>query len=280
MSEPEDPSKTDRETHLHETPDQKVRDQLSRLPDPHSSISYGGMVHVTPPSRDAKTKQQTGTGATKSRRLQNILTVLLAGIGIIALLVYRLVADVAYSGLATIEMMQHNVDAAGTHYKDAYLINPTDLNPLTMAASIHLGQGKEQLAQEEFGILLSKSKMPAFIHNQRAKILKGMNRKDDAMADWTEAIRIDPNYFAAHAQRATLYQDKGDYANALPDWDAAAKNNIDPKNSWALANKAYALGRLGRHREALEVTNEGLKITPDDTWLNEQRRFYERQLRH
>lgn len=244
---------------------------------PHSSVSFGGLQQVTPPSRGGKVKKPESVEY-KERRFRIFLLIVLATVGAIALMNYRRVADFTYTGMATLEMVKGDLDGAAKHYKDAHFINPDDVNPLLLAASIHLGQKKEQLAKEEFNEVFKSARNPAFVHNQRAKILNGMGRTDEALADWTEAVRLDPNYFAAHAQRATIYMHRKQYKESLIEWDAAIKNELDPKDVYCLANKAYVLSEMGRQRDALETIEVALKRDPTNAGLIGQRDFFQAHL--
>ncbi|CAN5648327.1 hypothetical protein BH10CYA1_BH10CYA1_14600 [soil metagenome] len=273
MSDSEDKPKVDSEIFLRETPEVKVRDDLSRMKEPHSSISFGGMQQVTPPSRDGRVRKPE-TADVKKKRFQTFFLIVLATVGAIAVMDYRRVADLTYTGIATLEMIRGDMDGASKHYKDAYFINPDDVNPLLLAASIHLGQKKERLAQEEFEEVFKANKITAFAHNQRAKILNGMGRTEDALADWTEAIRLNPNYFAAHAQRALIYAKQKRYGDSLVDWEAAIKNELDPKDTFALSNKAMVLSELLRYHDALNTVNQALERDPTDPILLRQRDYF------
>jgi tetratricopeptide (TPR) repeat protein len=48
---------------------------------------------------------------------------------------------------------------------------------------------------------------------------------DRVIADFTEAIRIDPQYDYAYSMRGYVYARKKDYINAIPDYEAALRIN-------------------------------------------------------
>ncbi|MBS1956477.1 MAG: tetratricopeptide repeat protein [Cyanobacteria bacterium SZAS-4] len=276
MSDFEDKTKEDTELFLRETPELKVRNQLSRMKEPLPP-SFGGLQQVTPPSRDGKIRKRE-TAEDKKKRFRIFLLIVMATLGAIALMNYRRVADFTYTGMATVEMMKGDMVSAAKHYKDAYFINPDDVNPLLFAASIHLGQKQDQLAKEEFDIIFKTAKDPAFVHNQRAKILSGMGRTDDALADWTEAIRINPNYYAAHGQRALIYMKRKQYKEALVEWDAAIKNELSHKDVFCLSNKASVLSDMRRYSDALDTINLALERDPDNAGLIRQRDYFRRHV--
>lgn len=278
MSDFEDKTKVDTELFLRETPEEAVRNDLNRLKELHSIyVPSEGTHQVIPPSRDGKTRKPE-TAEDKKKRFRTFSLIALATVGAMALMNYRWIADFTYTSIATLEMMRGDLQGAAKHYKDAYYINPKDANPLLMAASIHLGQKQDQIAKEEFDVVFKTHENPAFAHNQRAKILNGMGRTDEALADWTEAIRLNPNYYAAHAQRALIYMNQKQFADSLREWDAAIKNELDPKDVYCLSNKAFVQSQMGRNRDALETIELALKRDPNDAGLIRQRRYFQRHL--
>ena len=64
-----------------------------------------------------------------------------------------------------------------------------------------------------------------------------MGRTQEALADWNEAIRLKPDYFAAHAQRALIYLKLNELEKALPDLDAAVRLNPHPEDTYLQIQK-------------------------------------------
>ena len=55
---------------------------------------------------------------------------------------------------------------------------------------------------------------------------------DRAIADFDEAIKVNPNYAGAYYNRGLAYQDKHDYQNAVADFTRAIK--LDPQERCSL----------------------------------------------
>jgi hypothetical protein len=61
---------------------------------------------------------------------------------------------------------------------------------------------------------------------------------DQAIVDWTEAIRLDPKYADAYNNRGTAWWQKGDSDRAIADWTEAIR--LDPKHAPAHFNRGLA----------------------------------------
>jgi len=62
-----------------------------------------------------------------------------------------------------------------------------------------------------------------------------MNDRDKAIADYNEAIRLDPDYREPYALRAYLYGDNGSYDKAVADLTEAVRlGQDDDTTEWNL----------------------------------------------
>ena len=68
---------------------------------------------------------------------------------------------------------------------------------------------------------------------------------DRAIADYTEAIRLDPKYANAYSNRGVAYSDKGDKDRAIADFTEAIR--LDPKYADAYNNRGFAYREQRRH---------------------------------
>jgi tetratricopeptide (TPR) repeat protein len=71
----------------------------------------------------------------------------------------------------------------------------------------------------------------AFAYGTRGAAYKGKKDFDHAIADLTEAIRLDPNNAPAYGNRGLAYLNKEDYDHAIGDLEMAVK--LQPDNSGA-----------------------------------------------
>ena len=72
--------------------------------------------------------------------------------------------------------------------------------------------------------------------------VKGEN--DRAIADYTEAIRLDPKNANAYSNRGYAYSDKGDTDRAIADFTEAIR--LDPKFAIAYNNRGLAYGEKAK----------------------------------
>ena len=62
---------------------------------------------------------------------------------------------------------------------------------------------------------------------------------DKAIADYTEAIRLDPNYAEAYCDRAVAYSDKGDYDSTIADCTEAIRLNPKYAEAYFMRGGVY-----------------------------------------
>jgi tetratricopeptide (TPR) repeat protein len=92
-----------------------------------------------------------------------------------------------------------------------------------------------QDALNDFSEAIKLKSDDARIYEQRAAVEMKMNDNDKALADYTEAIKLKPNEVRYYAYRSYIYEVKGDIKNSMADTDKVLK--LDPKNQEAISRK-------------------------------------------
>ncbi|MCP3389688.1 tetratricopeptide repeat protein [Bradyrhizobium sp. CCGB12] len=106
----------------------------------------------------------------------------------------------------------------------------------------------------------SGARAPAINYNNRGMgyLRKGDN--DSAIADYSEAIRINPKYATAYVNRGYAYREKGDNDRALADFSEAIR--VDPKNANAYANRGYTYRLEGNNDNAIADYTQAIRLDP------------------
>ncbi len=102
---------------------------------------------------------------------------------------------------------------------------------------------------------------------------------DRAIADYTKAIQIDPQYARAYMRRGAAYAGKSDYDRSLADSTMAIE--LDPKNFKAYGNRALAYAHKDDFDRAIFDYTKLIEINPGEARAYEGRgSAYERKGRY
>jgi serine/threonine protein kinase/Flp pilus assembly protein TadD len=133
--------------------------------------------------------------------------------------------------------------------------------------AIHSTLGEQLAAQsayQEAIALCSKliESMPdePRLRYERAHAYAGVGQWDDAIADYTAAIRLDPTHKDAHARRAEAYLAKRDYDRVITDCNEAIRRL--PTKGSVYQSRAEAYLRKGEYAKAIVDFGEELRLDP------------------
>ena len=89
-----------------------------------------------------------------------------------------------------------------------------------------------------------------------------MKRKHDmALADYTEALLLDPADASSLLGRGIIFGEKGQFGQALADLTEAVR--LAPNDPRAYKNRGYFLSLQGDHERAIADFNEAIRLEPD-----------------
>jgi tetratricopeptide (TPR) repeat protein len=88
-----------------------------------------------------------------------------------------------------------------------------------------------------------------------------MKQYDRAIADFDEAIRVDPNYAAGFSNRGVAYMKKEDYDRAIADFDEAIR--VDPNYADGFSNRGLAYVEKEDYDRAITDFDEAIRIDPN-----------------
>jgi tetratricopeptide (TPR) repeat protein len=83
---------------------------------------------------------------------------------------------------------------------------------------------------------------------------------DQAIADFTEAIAINPRFDEAYYNRGRAWHDKGDYGKAIGDYTRAIE--IDPRDAFVYFNRGSAWMKKGDYDKAIADYTQAIEIDP------------------
>ncbi|GHS84893.1 hypothetical protein FACS1894103_6030 [Campylobacterota bacterium] len=100
--------------------------------------------------------------------------------------------------------------------------------------------------------------------------LAAANRGDnqEAIRQFTQAIKSDPNNARAYYERGLLYGDIGDYKKAIEDYTRAI--NINPNYADAYVNRGFLYAEFD-HLKAIEDFTQAIKSEPNYAWAYDGR---------
>jgi tetratricopeptide (TPR) repeat protein len=91
-----------------------------------------------------------------------------------------------------------------------------------------------------------------------------LSRYDEAIADFSRAIELDPGNFWYISNRGESYRAKEQYDLAIQDLDRALE--LQPDYAWALASRADAYRLSDRYDKALADFDRAIELSPDYQW--------------
>ena len=96
---------------------------------------------------------------------------------------------------------------------------------------------------------------------QRGLEASGRHDDDVAIAEFSEAIRLQTNYSMAYYNRGNVYGDKGDYDKAIADYTDAIR--LEPDYIAAYNDRGNAYGYKGDWDKAIADENEAIRLNPN-----------------
>jgi tetratricopeptide (TPR) repeat protein len=112
---------------------------------------------------------------------------------------------------------------------------PNLIAALQQRGTAYTSEQKFPQAIADFSEALKMKPNDAGIHERRAYVEMKMNDLDKALADYSEAIRLSPDEVRYHLYRGYIYERKGDVKNSMADTEKALK--LDKHNAEALSRK-------------------------------------------
>jgi tetratricopeptide (TPR) repeat protein len=84
---------------------------------------------------------------------------------------------------------------------------------------------------------------------------------DRAIADYTQAIRLDPDFADAYFWRAAAYDEKSDWDRAIDDYTQAIR--LDPNDKYAYNRRGRTYGNKGNYNNAIDDYTQAIRLDPN-----------------
>jgi tetratricopeptide (TPR) repeat protein len=119
---------------------------------------------------------------------------------------------------------------------------PNLASALQQRATIYVSQKKFQEAIADYSEALKVKSNDPDVYERRGYAEMQMKDYDKALHDYNEAIKLSPEEPKYYQVRAIIYQDKGDFKAALADTEKTLK--LDPNNADAQSRKRFLDAKL------------------------------------
>ena len=124
----------------------------------------------------------------------------------------------------------------------------------------HHGKGQDDLAIADYKQALRINPNNSLAYNNRGIAYHSKGQDDLAMADYNQTLRIDPNYALAYNNRGIVYHSEGQDDLAIADYNQAL--HIDPNNAHVYYNRGQAFFGVGRFTDSGADFGRALSLGP------------------
>ena len=101
----------------------------------------------------------------------------------------------------------------------------------------------------------------AIAYNNRGNAYRDKQDFDAAILDYSQAIRLDPSYVIAFNNRGNAYRDKQDFDRAIQDYSQAIR--LNPKYAIAYNNRGYAYFEKKNYDRAVQDFSQAIRLDPN-----------------
>lgn len=152
-------------------------------------------------------------------------------------------------------------DEAKKAYDDALALNPNQGEALLGLARYAMTQHDREQANHYLDDAVAKDPKNAEVWMARGVALRMEGRPDDALAAYDQVIKLKPDHFNAHIEKAYIEIARGQYPAAKTEIDAADK--VQPNNLLTTYTRALYEFSQGQYAPAHDALLKVLKAAPE-----------------
>jgi tetratricopeptide (TPR) repeat protein len=128
-------------------------------------------------------------------------------------------------------------------------------------ARAYRSSGQNELAIADYSAAIKLLPDFAIAFQNRGVVQNALGHVDRAIADYSRAIKLQPDLGVAYNNRGVAYKATGQYARAIADLTKAIE--LDPQGSWAYNNRGDAYFKAGSWSKAIADYSLALALNPD-----------------
>ncbi|MCB9460989.1 MAG: tetratricopeptide repeat protein [Anaerolineaceae bacterium] len=115
----------------------------------------------------------------------------------------------------------------------------------------------------------------AYAYNNRGVAYRNLEQYEQAIADYDQAIQLDPQYASAYYNRGYAYDELKQYEQAIADYDQAIQ--LDPQVADAYNNRGVAYYNLKQYEQAIADYDKAIQLDPQyaDAYYNRGSAYYD-----
>ncbi|HKI73907.1 MAG TPA: tetratricopeptide repeat protein [Pseudomonadales bacterium] len=169
----------------------------------------------------------------------------------------------AFTNRGLSKAVSHDFKGAIADLDQALALDPKNLHARYFRGFTWTLEKKHANAVDDYSAALELATTKAdrkLILFRRGLEYAALDNKDDALADFTAAIGIDPSYARAYFARATLLENRGDKDGALADYSRVIE--LDPANAEARYRRGSIYKSERKDRLAVADYNQAVKLNP------------------
>jgi len=137
---------------------------------------------------------------------------------------------------------------------------PQRLEILLLAARVEKTLGDYERAENLASRAIDVARSEVDAYTIRASARYQLKHWKSAIADYSEAIRLDPKHALGYYNRGHVKEDLGDHQGAIADYSEAIR--LDPNDANAYTNRGFAKSKLGDHEGAITDYSEAIRLDP------------------
>jgi tetratricopeptide (TPR) repeat protein len=137
---------------------------------------------------------------------------------------------------------------------------PRDASDYWYEATAHYQRGEHEEAIADYTEAIRLHPNASLYYRSRANAYYELGQYEQAIADYTEALRFDPNHLRLYFHRGKAYYELREYEKAMADYTEAIR--LDPSDAWAYCTRGNAYSQLGEFEQAIADYTEAIRLEP------------------